>query len=226
MKEYSANNSETRLRYHDFYGEGEPILFIHGLGCAGSFDYPNVASQVELTESRCILVDLLGAGYSDKPIDYDYSVRGHAQYLFEFVGDIGLEKLILFGHSAGGAIALSLAELCKDRISNIILSEANLDSGGGFTSKKIASFEADDFANNGFNEIIAASKKSSNEIWAASFSFWAPQAAYQLSKSLIEGQRPSWREILYSLKCPKTFIYGEKSLPEPDMQVLIDNNIR
>lgn len=34
-------------------------LFIHGLGCAGSFDYPEVAAQTDLIEHRRILIDLL-----------------------------------------------------------------------------------------------------------------------------------------------------------------------
>lgn len=58
------------MRYHDLPGKGMPILFIHGLGCAGTFDYPEVAAQDSLKNHRCILVDLLGAGCSDKRLDF------------------------------------------------------------------------------------------------------------------------------------------------------------
>ena len=225
MKEYILKNTIDKMRYHDFDGKGLPILFIHGLGCAGSFDYPNVATQHELLENRRILVDLLGSGYSDKPIAFDYSVKSHATYLYDFVNELGLEKFVLFGHSFGGSVALSLAELCKDKVSGVILSEANLDSGGGFTSKGIASFEMNDFIVEGFDKIVSESRASLNEMWAASLSIWLPQAAYLVSKSLINGQTPSWREIFYSLGCSKTFIYGDKSLPDSDMEILIDNGI-
>ncbi|WP_241155140.1 alpha/beta fold hydrolase [Rummeliibacillus sp. TYF005] len=107
----------------------------------GSFDYPEVATQEALKNHRCILVDLLGAGYSDKPNDFTCTVDSHAEYLAEFVSSIGLESFILFGHSLGGAVAISLATKCRDRIDRIILSEANLDkSSEGSTSKYIAEY--------------------------------------------------------------------------------------
>ncbi|MEI8632705.1 hypothetical protein P4S72_13375 [Vibrio sp. PP-XX7] len=40
MKEYRLEKRNAILRYHDLPGEGTPIIFIHGLGCAASFDYP------------------------------------------------------------------------------------------------------------------------------------------------------------------------------------------
>ncbi len=225
MKEYTIKNSVYKIRYHDFEGKGIPILFIHGLGCSGSYDYPNVAVQTELLHNRRIMIDLLGAGYSDKPIHFNYTISEHAKYLCDFIEDLEIEQFILFGHSIGGAVALALANLCEEKVVNIILSEANLDSGGGLTSSAIAAFGINEFVKTGFDKIIEENKKFHNERWVASFSLWLPQAAYLLSRSAVDGQEPTWREILYSLKCPKTFIYGEKSLPDPDMQILIENNI-
>lgn len=225
MQELLLKNINARLRYHDFPGEGMPILFVHGLGCAGSFDYPQVAAQVELSGHRRILVDLLGSGFSDKPDDFGYTVGDHAACLMELVSYLGLGRFILYGHSLGGAVALSLANRCRDRIEKIILSEANLDSGGGFTSKAITSYSMADFMTEGFQNLIQKSQKASNEMWAASFSVSSPRAVYEISKSAIEGETPSWREILYSLDCPKTFIFGENSLPDPDMQVLAEHGV-
>lgn len=225
MQEFRLKNTNARLRYHDFPGEGMSILFIHGLGCAGSFDYPQVAAQEELSGHRRILVDLLGSGFSDKPNDFGYSVGDHADYLLDFVSYLGLDQFILFGHSLGGAVALSLANRCRDRIAKIILSEANLDSGGGFISKAIAASSMADFMVQGFQNLIQENQKALNEMWAASVSVSSPKAIYQLSKSAVEGETPAWRDILYSLNCPKTFIFGENSLPDPDMQVLAEHGL-
>jgi haloalkane dehalogenase len=85
MKGYYIEKAKSFLRYHDFPGNDIPIMFIHGLGCAGSFDYPEVAAQEALKNHRRILVDLLGAGYSDKPDDFTYTADDHAEYLAEFV---------------------------------------------------------------------------------------------------------------------------------------------
>lgn len=227
MKEYFSNKTNCMLRYNDFPGSDMPIIFIHGLGCAGSFDYPQVAAQEALKNHRCILVDLLGSGYSDKPNDFGYTVKEHAEYLLEFIDFLKIDSFILFGHSLGGAVALSLAQMCKNRISKLILSESNLDkSAEGSTSKYISNFEMKEFISNGFNRLVNDSRVSGNEMWAASLSIWLPKAAYLISKSAAEGEDPSWREILYSLECPKTFIFGENSLPDPDMQVLSEHGIK
>jgi len=227
MKEYQISKTGYTMRYHDFPGDDMPILFIHGLGCAGSFDYPEVAAQDSLKNHRCILVDLLGAGYSDKPNEFTYTVEDHARYLQEFISSLNLGPFILFGHSLGGAVALALADKCRDRLHQIILSESNLDkSSEGSTSKYIADFEMQDFVNRGFGKLIENSRKGGNEIWAASLSVWLPKAAYLISKSAAVGGNPSWRSILYSLECPRTFIFGEKSLPDPDVQVLNEHGIQ
>jgi len=225
MEEFILKDSKTRMRYHDFPGEDTPILFIHGLGCAGSFDYPQVAAHKELSEHRRILVDLLGSGFSDKPDDFGYTVCDHAEYLLDFVSHLNLNQFILFGHSLGGAVALSLADRCRERIRKIILSEATLDGGGGSTSKVIGAYRENEFLREGFQEIVLQSRRASNEMWAATFSATSPTALYRISRSSIEGQTPSWREILYSLNCPKTYIISENSSLDSEMQVLMDHNV-
>ncbi len=227
MREYIINQAGHVMRYQDLPGKDIPILFIHGLGCAGSFDYPEVAAQDSLKSHRCILVDLLGAGYSDKPHDFTYTVEDHAEYLMEFIDYLNLGPFILFGHSLGGAVALSLADKCRDRLHQIILSESNLDkSAEGSTSKYIADFDMAEFIDGGFNALLYDSRESGNRMWAASLSVWLPKAAYLISKSAAEGGNPSWRNILYSLECPRTFIFGENSLPDSDMQILTEHGIQ
>ncbi|QAT48828.1 alpha/beta hydrolase [Caproiciproducens sp. NJN-50] len=227
MKEYSIGRTGHVLRYHDLPGKEMPILFIHGLGCAGSFDYPEAAVQGSLRNHRRILVDLLGAGYSDKPDDFGYAVEDHAEYLLEFIDHLNLGPFILFGHSLGGAIAIALADKCRDRLHQIILSESNLDkSSQGSTSGYIAGFKMEDFIGQGFSGLIKDSRENGNGMWAASMSAWLPKAAYLISKSASEGGNPSWRSVLYSLGCQKTFIFGENSLPDPDVQVLKEHGVQ
>ena len=227
MKEYRIKKTGSVMRYHDLPGKDTPILFLHGLGCAGSFDYPEVAAQDPLKDHRRILVDLLGAGYSDKPDDFGYTVEDHAAYLLEFIDHLTLGPFILFGHSLGGAIAVAMADRCRDRLHRIILSEANLDRGAqGSTSRDIADFKMEDFIHDGFSRLIRDSREDGNRIWSASLAVWLPKAAYLISKSAAAGGSPSWRSILYSLKCPRTFIFGENSLPDPDAQILAEHGIQ
>lgn len=220
MKEYVVDKLNNKMRYHDFPGEDTPIIFIHGLGCSGSFDYPEVAAQTDLVNHRRILVDLLGSGFSDKPEDFPYTVKAHADYLFRFVQELKLNKVIIFGHSLGGAVAIELAHKCRDNVETIVLSESNLDkSKPGAVSYEFGAYDEEDFVNSIFDEAVIENSMK-NSMWAATLSVWSPEAVSRISKSAVVGGEPSWREVLYSLKCPRTFIFGERSLPDDDKSEL------
>lgn len=226
MIEYYVDEADSCIRYEDFAGEGTPIIFIHGLGCAGSFDYSQVIYQEKLRKHRCIVVDLLGAGYSDKPEDFEYSVHSHTRYLKKFVDSLDLKKIIIFGHSLGGAIAIELANMCVDNISHLILSESNLDpSTEGATSYEIASYSKNDFIEEGFKNIISHNRKNGYSMWAASLENWSPIAAYSFSKSALQGGNPSWRKVFYELPIKKGFIFGEYSLPTDDYDEMKKHDI-
>ncbi|AEV30157.1 putative hydrolase or acyltransferase of alpha/beta superfamily [Sphaerochaeta pleomorpha str. Grapes] len=226
MKEFLVPTVPGILRYNDFPGEGVPILFIHGLGCAGSFDYPQVLAQSELKHAHCVAVDIFGSGYSDQPENFGYSVEEHASSLQQLVSHLHWDTYTVFGHSLGGAIALSLANLDRKKVSSIILSEANLDaSPEGSTSKFIADQSQESFLAKGFLQLIEESRSTGNTMWAATLSHWSPKATYLIAKSAAEGVTPSWREILYTLPCKKTFIFGERTLPTPEYQELSSQGI-
>ncbi|MDY2960494.1 MAG: alpha/beta hydrolase [Hornefia sp.] len=216
MKEYTIRGNEFKLRYFDFYGNKTPILFIHGLGCAGSFDYIDVAFQDDLSEHRKIVVDLLGAGYSDKPPNFTYSVNSHAEYLNEFIEDIGLGELVIFGHSLGGPIAIELCNLCRDKVKKLILSEPNLAP----STKGSASWELSQLNNKNLDsEILEKIKEymeSGNTMWASSLKNCLPKAIHEMSKNAVSGGIPSWKTTLFSFEFPRCFIFGEKSLPDED----------
>jgi pimeloyl-ACP methyl ester carboxylesterase len=225
LKEYLLTNVNARLRYHDLNGDQIPILFIHGLGCASSFDYPQVAAMRALQSHRRILIDLLGSGFSDRPEDFGYTIDEHARYLEGFVDSLELRECILYAHSMGGSIAISLANRLVGTVKGIVISEANLDSGGGFFSKKIAAYAEKDYVSFGHQKVISESLSESDRNWALCLSMSSAAAVHRESVSLVAGASPSWREILYSLKCTRTYIFGEMSLPDPDFEKLKNRNI-
>lgn len=224
MREYKIKGTNYKMRYNDFSGELAPIIFIHGLGCAGSFDYVEVASMLE-SKHRIILIDLLGAGYSDKPLSFKYTVASHAKYLQEFIEDLNLEEIIVLGHSLGGAIAIELCNLLKDRVQTLILSEANLDpSRPGSASFEIANLNENDLDNT-FERKLTEYEKSGNTMWVATLRNWLPKAAFEISTNAVRGGRTSWRELLYKFEFPKYFIFGEKSLPDVDVEKLKEHDV-
>ena len=93
------------IYYRHHNGEGEKIVFLHGLGATS-----NVWSKLMAFMPKNLnvyLVDLLGHGKSDAP-KIDYTVDVQAQALKEFVGLIDGD-CYLFGHSYGGWIAAHYA---------------------------------------------------------------------------------------------------------------------
>lgn len=225
MQEFVIKEYNSRLRYHDLPGAGAPIIFIHGLGCASSFDYPQVASVTGLAKHRRILVDLLGSGFSDKPEQFAYTIEAHANYLEEFINRLQLDHFFIYGHSMGGAVAINLAARFENKVAGLILSEANLDAGGGFFSQIIASYDEHTYINSGHKKTIQDNENDANQRWAISLSVASALAIHRQSRSLLDGQSPNWRQVLYSLNVPKTFIFGHLSLPDPDLTALENENI-
>ncbi|VEB43784.1 Uncharacterised protein [Chromobacterium violaceum] len=42
MQSHKLTQPAAYLRYHDIPGHGVPLIMLHGLGCASSFDYPRL----------------------------------------------------------------------------------------------------------------------------------------------------------------------------------------
>jgi pimeloyl-ACP methyl ester carboxylesterase len=201
------------------------LIFIHGLGCSSSCDYPSVASDPALVGRRILLVDLLGSGFSDRPADFSYTASAHARTISALVHHLGLESIDLFGHSMGGSVGIAAAGLLSGRVRRLVLSEPNLDPGGGFFSRRIAEMPETDYVAHGHDDLVRASRSEGNELWAASLSISAAYAVHRGATSLIAGSSPTWREQLYALTAPKTVIFGSMSLPDPETEKLAQQGV-
>lgn len=138
MEVFFSTAARCRVRYHDFPGCGMPLLFIHGLGCAGSYDYPRVVADAAFGRRRAIVIDLPGSGYSDKPRVHDYSTSQQALVVDELIQHLNLPHVWLYGHSMGGSIAIEVAARLASQICSLVVSEPNLQAGGGTFSLGIA----------------------------------------------------------------------------------------
>ncbi|MET7246174.1 alpha/beta hydrolase [Methylobacterium sp. EM32] len=220
MKAFKVPWLAANLMYHDMQGDGTPIILIHGLGCASSCDYPAVASDPCLVGKRIILVDLLGSGFSERPIEFAYTIEEHTKVLASFISEVCSEPISLFGHSMGGAIAIATAAQLGGKVRRIALGEPNLDAGGGVFSKQIASMTEHDYVMRGHQETANNARANGNVIWASSLSRSAAYAIHRGVSSLVAGSTPSWRKTLYEMMIPKTVIFGARSLPNADFESL------
>lgn len=71
-----STNYAGQMHYVDEGGAGTPILFCHG-NPTWSFLYRNVIIRLR-RHFRCIAVDYLGFGLSERPEAYGYTIEEHA----------------------------------------------------------------------------------------------------------------------------------------------------
>jgi haloalkane dehalogenase len=107
-----------RLHYVD-EGEGdEPILMVHGQP-TWSFMYRHLIRGLS-PHYRCIAVDHIGFGLSDKPRNWSYTPEGHAANLASLVKHLGLAPLNLIVHDWGGPIGLGWATAHREQVRRIV----------------------------------------------------------------------------------------------------------
>lgn len=204
------------LRFHDLPGEGVPIVVVHGLGCAASCDYPAVARDAALASRRVVLVDLLGYGFSDKPATFAYGIDAHADTVCELVRHLDAGPVDLVGHSMGGAVAVAAAVKLGKSVRRLVLTEPNLDPGGGTYSRGIAAQAEAQYVSRGQAIDVRDAIAAGDHAWAGSLGVALAQAVHRDAVSLVEGTQPAWRARLLGLAIPRAMIFGERSLPDAD----------
>lgn len=109
---------EGKMHYID-EGKGDIILFVHGTP-TWSFLYRDFVKALSKT-NRCIAIDHLGFGLSEKNKDFDGSPEWHAHNLNEFIERLDLKEITLVVHDFGGPIGLGAGLMTPNRIKNIVL---------------------------------------------------------------------------------------------------------
>lgn len=108
-----------RLHYVE-YGEGPPIVFVHGL-CGQLRNFAYLDLQRLAKSHRVILVDRPGSGRSTRGPRSSANVYAQARTIAMFIATLGLDKPVVVGHSLGGAISLALALNHPQSVSRIAL---------------------------------------------------------------------------------------------------------
>lgn len=100
--------------------EGHPcLLMVHG-NPTWSFYYRNIIKAFSGT-MRCVAIDHLGCGYSDKPEDFEYTLENRVKHLTELVKHLGLKNIHLMMHDWGGAIGMGYATRHPESIKSLTI---------------------------------------------------------------------------------------------------------
>ncbi len=225
MNAYYVAGLGAHLRYHDLPGREPVFVFLHGLGSASSSYFPRAVVHSRLRDHRSLLVDLLGHGYSDRPDEFDYSMEGQAEIVVSLLRDLGISGSVLIGHSMGGSIAILVAKAAPRLVGRLVVAEGNLDPGPGMVSGPITAMTEDEFVSHGHADLVRAMRNAGFPDYAGTVRACDPAALHRSAVSLIAPRRPTYRQQLARLKLPRTFVYGEKNVPNPDVDRLTGDGV-
>ncbi len=108
----------NRIRYVE-KGQGQPILFIHGLGAQlHQFSGPLFP---KLNGFRLVAIDRPGSGYSVRARGASGRPTEQARVIAEVIDALALERPLVVGHSFGGAVALALAADFPGKVAGLAL---------------------------------------------------------------------------------------------------------
>ena len=96
------HNFQGNQTYYEICGEGNPILFLHGWGGEISSFLPTI--DYFKNTNKCIAIDLLGFGKSDK-IKRSFNVSDYADCVLEILEKEGINSLSIIAHSFGCRVA-------------------------------------------------------------------------------------------------------------------------
>lgn len=124
-KYVNVNNVDL---YYEIYGEGEPLLLLHGNGQSISA----FMNQIDFFSKRfkVILVDCRGRGNSSFDYNKELTYTLEANDISLFLEKIGIEKTHIFGWSDGGIIGLIMAMKYPEKVNKLIAMGANINPQG------------------------------------------------------------------------------------------------
>lgn len=120
--QYVSLKNGYRIHYQD-QGQGPVVVFLHGSG-NGASGYSNFKGNYpELAQAgyRCIVPDMIGFGYSDKPDDVEYPLSFFVDCLKQTLDALGVQKATVVGNSLGGAVALGFALAHPGSVEKLVL---------------------------------------------------------------------------------------------------------
>ena len=139
-----VNTNGVQIGY-DVYGQGEPLVLIHGWSCEGRY-WREFGYLPKLSDDfKVIVPDLRGHGSSETPRSRDFSDAAFASDVIAVLDDAGIDSAHVFGYSLGGWVVFELAANHRPRIRTAIIGGAHpyaedLSAVRGFSPQDLMSY--------------------------------------------------------------------------------------
>jgi pimeloyl-ACP methyl ester carboxylesterase len=184
----------VRVRY-----SGETlVVLLHGIGCS-SESFADAFGAASLRGYSICAFDFPGHGHAaslipdtdlQRPADFLRLYADLTRQVVRWVkGDgPGINRVLLVGHSMGGAVGVITASDSHD-ISGLINIDGNLVAEDcGIVSRRMAEQSLDEFLRAGYREFLAELRRSSGKdfkAWAGWCAEASPTALHQAARSLV-----------------------------------------
>ncbi|MCP1124425.1 alpha/beta hydrolase [Bacillus sp. 3103sda1] len=226
-------------------GNGQPIIFLPGTGWSGDIGLHIADSVKDFYQVH--MIDLPGIGQS-QGLDGVIKLEDAAAWLHRYITKLNMEKVILIGHSLGGAICLAYASYYPSLVEGLMLLDIGYD--------KIPLFPVEMFGKLGFmvpfisflhrhfgkkvlgKEENATSREDRRENKSPNRKHGFPDNEY--IRQAIKNQQPAntkgislllalYRanlpKMLTSVQVPSILLYGNRSQEPVNLQNKIKRNI-
>ncbi|MCC9138105.1 alpha/beta fold hydrolase [Pontibacter silvestris] len=100
-------------------GEGSAIVMLHGTP-SWSFLFRNLIKELSKAY-RCIAMDMLGFGLSEKPENFSYKPRAHAANFEQFMEHLHLKDIVLLVQDFGAPVGFAYAIKHPENVKNIVM---------------------------------------------------------------------------------------------------------
>jgi pimeloyl-ACP methyl ester carboxylesterase len=207
------------IRLTEIPGDDPPLLWLHGLMCSSTGELMQAAVQPELRDRRQLLVDLLGYGYSDRPVGFGYTLEDHARTIVAVMDALALTECGVIGHSMGGGVGILVASARPQRVSLLVMAEGRLDIDPAGPDP-IAAQSEQDFVDQGFSELLDGQTRDAEALpeglRAAHLGITRLVAPYALHRAEVARGRdtdPPLRAQLNELQMPRWYLDGAESEP-------------
>jgi len=100
-------------------GSGPPVLFVHGTP-TWSIDWRHVIADLQ-ADHRCIALDHLGFGLSERPEHAGYRPQDHAARFSQVADALDLRDVTVVVHDFGGPVALPWVLDHLDRVQRLVV---------------------------------------------------------------------------------------------------------
>ena len=123
IKKIESQKQQLELAYMDVKpaeANGKSVLLLHGKNFSGAYWGPTAKALSDLGY-RVVIPDQIGFGKSSKPPAYQYSFQSYGLNNRDLLDELGIEKVIVIGHSMGGMVATRFSLMFPERVEKLVL---------------------------------------------------------------------------------------------------------